>query len=327
MLLAFVFAFIFACFLEGYTTKLAIMLGSRKLASFFIVTLLSILVVIILSLALPLLYHQLILFLSGAPQLLASINKHLQTVAPNLYNFLETQGIASVLDYTLALLPQLSSQITQHLWDSTLAVANGIILVIFTPLITFYLLDDWPVIVSSVREMVPLRYRKAFKIDAQLISASISGYLSGQAKISLILAILYTVLLFFAGLPYYFLIGVSTGILTIIPYLGNITGLVIAHLVAFSNASNVLDVLPITLIFIACGITESMILSPKLLSKSVNLHPLWIIFAITIGGILFGFTGILLAVPFASIAAGFVRLGVAYYKESSYYIDETVDTH
>ncbi|WP_407635194.1 AI-2E family transporter [Neorickettsia risticii] len=326
MLFAFAFSFILAYFLNRSTTKLAALIGSRGIASLLVVTFLSILVILVLSLAIPLLYHQLILFLKGAPQLIAYIENSIKTSSPGLHSFLEERGMSSLFEYLLSLVPQLSTKITQHLWNSTLVLANIVILLIFTPVILFYLLQDWPKMTNAIKEIIPLKHRTTFNNQVTLMDASISGYVLGQMKISFILGVLYTVLLFFAGMPYYFLIGVSTGMLTIIPYFGNITGLITSHLVALSRASSILDVLPITLIFIFCGAIEGMFLSPKLLSKSVNLHPLWVIFSMTVGGMLFGLAGILLAVPVAATVAGFVRLGISYYKDSSYYKDEATNT-
>lgn len=327
MLFSFAFAFILAYFLNECTTRLATLIGSRNIASFLIVTFLSIAVLLLFSLAIPLLYNQLMLFSKGTPQFIVYLEESVKANSPQLHSFLEKNGISPLFEYVLSVIPTLSTKITQHLWSSTLAIANIVILALFTPMILFYLLSDWPKMVTSIREMVPVRYRDTFAGHMKLVDASISGYIVGQTKVSLTLGMLYTVLLFLIGMPYYFLIGISTGMLTVIPYFGTIMGFITAHLVALSHGYSILDVLPITLIFISCGVIESTYLSPRLLSKSVNLHPLWTIFSITVGGMSFGFVGVLLSVPVAAILAGFIRLGISCYKKSPYYRNETVDTH
>lgn len=190
---------------------------------------------------------------------------------------------------------------------------------ILTPLVAFYMMREWPNITKWVEDLIPRENEKTIKGLLKKIDGKLSGFIRGQISVAFLLGVIYAVALTVAGLNYGFLIGISAGVLSIIPMVGSTLGLLAAVAVAWFQAGDLQYVLIIAAIFIVGQIFEGNILSPKLLGDSVGLHPLWILFSLMAGGSLLGILGMLIAVPVAAVIGVVFNFVIDEYKQSPVY--------
>lgn len=211
----------------------------------------------------------------------------------------------------------------KSLWSSGRALVSLFSLVVVTPVVAFYLIYDWHRMIRTVDEAVPLQHRETVRQLAREIDAAIAGFVRGQTAVCLILGSFYAVALTVSGLNFGLLIGLISGLITFIPYVGSMTGLVLAVGIAVAQFwpawGSILVVLGI---FLVGQFLEGNVLSPKLVGGSVGLHPVWLIFALLAFGYLFGFVGLLVAVPMAATIGVLARFAVKRYRESSLYTGE-----
>lgn len=203
---------------------------------------------------------------------------------------------------------------------SGMALLNLTALIFITPIVTFYMLKDWDTIVASSRELLPPRWRPEVVSVMRDIDGILAGYIRGQTNVCLLLGFFYAVALWAAGLDYGIFIGMMTGILCFLPYVGIAVGATVGMIIAFMQFSG--DWLHIGLIggiFIIGQFAEGNFITPKLVGDKVQLHPAWIIFALLAGGSLFGFIGILLAVPVAAVTGVLARRAKKAYCRSDFY--------
>jgi predicted PurR-regulated permease PerM len=206
------------------------------------------------------------------------------------------------------------------LWAGGRALVSILSLLVITPIVTFYLLNDWPRLVRTLDGWVPLQHRETVHVIARDINAAIAGYVRGQSLVCLLLGIYYAVGLTLAGLNFGLLIGLISGLITFIPYVGSMTGLLLALAVAIAQFwpdwSWILIVIGI---FLTGQVLEGYVLTPKLVGESVGLHPVWLMFSLFAFGYLFGFVGLLAAVPLAAAIGVLVRFGLQRYRRSELY--------
>jgi predicted PurR-regulated permease PerM len=195
-------------------------------------------------------------------------------------------------------------------------------LVIVTPVVAFYMLYDWNRIVTKVDSWLPRRHRNTVRRLAREIDMAVAGFLRGQASVALILGSYYALALSLVGLNFGLLIGVCAGFLTFIPFVGSLTGLVIGTGVAIVQFWPEWTWIVVVMVVIGAGqFFEGYILSPKLVGESVGLHPVWLMFALFAFGYLFGFVGLLVAVPLAAAVGVLMRFALKRYLNSSLYSD------
>ena len=199
------------------------------------------------------------------------------------------------------------------------ALAGAAATIVLTPLVAFYMMREWPAMTKWVEDLIPRQDEKMIKDLLKQIDGKLSGFIRGQLTVAFLLGIIYAVALTIAGLNYGFLIGISAGVLSIIPMVGSTLGLIVAVAVAWFQAGTLEYVLIIGAIFVAGQIVEGNILSPKLLGDSVGLHPLWILFALMAGGSLLGILGMLIAVPVAAVIGVLASFVILQYKKSPLY--------
>lgn len=206
------------------------------------------------------------------------------------------------------------------LWTKGRALISIFSLVIITPVVAFYLICDWDRMVSNVDRLIPLPQRDTVRRLAREIDATISAYMRGQSGVCVILGSYYAIGLTLAGLNFGLLIGVVSGLISFIPYVGSLTALVLSLAVALAQFFP-----DWTSIFIVAGVVlvgqflEGNLISPFLVGHSVGLHPVWLMFSLFAFGYLFGFVGLLLAVPLAAAAGVLIRFAIGRYLESPFY--------
>jgi predicted PurR-regulated permease PerM len=193
-------------------------------------------------------------------------------------------------------------------------------LLVVTPVVAFYILVDWDRMIGSIDAWVPVRNRETVRRLAREINQAIAGFIRGQALVCLILGTFYAVALAAIGLNFGALIGMTAGFLSFIPYVGSLTGLVLSLGVAIVQFWPDWTMIAATLAVFGVGqFVEGNILSPKLVGHAVGLHPVWLMFALFAFGSLFGFVGLLLAVPLAAAAGVLVRFALSHYLASPLY--------
>jgi predicted PurR-regulated permease PerM len=200
-----------------------------------------------------------------------------------------------------------------------LAVVNLLSLFFITPVVVFYLVRDWTKVRASVDSWLPRHHADTIRGLLSDIDARMAGFLRGQALVCLFLAMFYATGLTLAGLSYGLLVGLMTGVLSFIPYVGMFVGMATGLAIAFFQFPSMVDVGIVLAVFLLGQFIEGNFVSPKLVGDRVGLHPVWMLLAIFAGGALFGFTGVLLAIPTAAAVGVLARFGLQRYLSSSLY--------
>ena len=187
------------------------------------------------------------------------------------------------------------------------------------PVVTFYLLRDWDILVASVRDLLPQRAAPTITKLAGEIDAVLAEFLRGQLTVMLALALIYTVGLWMVGLDLAFVIGMLAGLVSFVPYMGVVVGLSSAVIAAFLQFQDVVHLAGVAAVFGVGQVLEGMVLSPMLVGDRIGLHPVAVIFAVMAGGQLFGFFGVLVALPVAAAVVVVLRHSRDEYLKSAFY--------
>jgi predicted PurR-regulated permease PerM len=187
------------------------------------------------------------------------------------------------------------------------------------PVATFYLLRDWDILVTRIYNLLPRRIAPTTAKLAGEVDTVLSAFLRGQLYVMLSLACIYSVGLWVVGLDLALLIGLFAGLVSFIPYLGAIVGIVSACIAALVQYQELAQLVPVAVVFLIGQVLEGTVLTPKLVGDKIGLHPVAVIFSVMAGGQLFGFLGILLALPIASIVMVLLRHVHEIYRDSEFY--------
>jgi predicted PurR-regulated permease PerM len=206
------------------------------------------------------------------------------------------------------------------------AIFNVLTLLIVTPVVGFYLLRDWPGVISRIDGWLPRRYAGILRAQAHEVDRILSAWLRGQMICCVLLAIYYAVALSVVGLDLGLIVGLTAGLLSFIPYVGSITGLVAAIGLAFAQFPTWSGIIEVGAVFVVGQLLEGYVIYPRFLGDRVELHAVWVIFALFAGGAAFGFVGVLLAVPVAAIIGVLCRFWLRRYLDSQLYLDPPVTT-
>jgi predicted PurR-regulated permease PerM len=211
----------------------------------------------------------------------------------------------------------------KSLWSGGRALVSLFSLIVVTPVVAFYLIFDWHQMIDTVDSWIPLRQRETVRQLARETDKAIAGFIRGQSAVCLILGSFYAVALTLSGLNFGLLIGLISGLITFIPYVGSMTGLILSLGVAVAQFwPEYTPILIVLCIFLVGQFLEGNVLAPKLVGQSVGLHPVWLIFALLAFGYLFGFVGLLVAVPLAATIGVLSRFALNRYLESSLFTGE-----
>jgi len=190
---------------------------------------------------------------------------------------------------------------------------------VLVPVVTFYLLRDWDLLLDSLRALLPRRYADTIVTLVVECDRVLSEFLRGQLLVMLALSLIYSTGLWIAGIEFALLIGIAAGMISFVPYLGSIIGILIAGTVAFMQYQDMLHLMYVLAVFGTGQALEGMLLSPLLVGDRIGLHPVAVIFAVMAGGQLFGFVGVLLALPVAAVCLVLLRFLFEQYKNSNLY--------
>jgi predicted PurR-regulated permease PerM len=216
----------------------------------------------------------------------------------------------------LGLLGSLAGRVAQR----GVAIINLLGLLFLTPVVTFYLLRDWPQVLAAIDGALPRDNAAAIRNFAHEANAAVAGYIRGQALVCACLGTIYGVGLTLVGLQFGFVIGLIAGLISFIPFVGTLVGATLSIGMAIAQfAPDWIGVLKVGAVFLVGHLLEGNVLSPKLVGDRVGLHPVWIMFALLAGGSLFGFVGVLIAVPIAAVVGVLVRHLLGHYRASVIY--------
>jgi predicted PurR-regulated permease PerM len=293
---------------------------NRTVAALFIVGVLMVSLIVLMLLLVPLLLQQGTAFISHIPEYFKRVKELI--VDTNL-PWLNWIGGAEPNKTVSDLVGQVASWLlsfSYSLWTGGKALVSFASVLIVMPVVTFYLIRDWHPMIDKVDSWVPLDQRETVRQLAREIDAAIGGFLRGQLGVCLVLGCYYAVGLMLVGLDFALLIGLVAGVITFVPYIGSMTGLMLAASVAIAQFWP--DWKRITLvvaIFLVGQFIEGNIVSPKFVGERVGLHPVWLIFAMFAFGYLFGFVGLLIAVPLGAAIAVVLRFALRRYFASPLY--------
>ena len=321
--LPFVAGMVLAYFLDPVADRLERTGLSRTAATFLILIAFVVSLTIAMIILIPVLASQLAGFLGKLPEYLAQ----LQTLVTNFNpEWLEQrfgldagslrEGLSSLLTSGVGFF----TTVFESIWSSGVALFSIAGLFVVTPVVAFYMLLDWDRMVAAVDSWVPRDHVETVRKIFSDINTATAGFVRGQGTLCLILGVMYAIGLTLTGLNFGILIGLFAGLISFIPYVGSLVGLVLSVGVAFVQFwPDWTMVAAVAGVFFVGQFIEGNILQPRLVGKSVGLHPVWLMFALFAFGALFGFVGLLIAVPAAAAIAVLVRFAIARYLELPLY--------
>lgn len=323
ILLPFVAGMALAYFLDPVADQLERFGLSRVMATVVILVAFIILFALSLMIVIPLLATQASDLLSTLPGYIAKLQSLVTSFNPDILPpWISSQmgtikeGFAGVLAEGAGFLGTILKQI----WNSGLALVDIVSLLIVTPVVAFYLLLDWDRMIAKVDSWVPRQHVESVRQIATEMNTAIAGFVRGQGSICIILGLFYGIGLTAVGLNFGLLIGLFAGMISFVPYVGSMVGLVLSVGVAIVQFwPEYLWIGAVIAIFFSGQFVEGNILQPKLVGKQVGLHPVWLMFALFAFGALFGFVGLLVAVPAAAAVGVLVRFGLQRYLDSDLY--------
>ena len=292
----------------------------RTLATTIVTLGFVVLVVLLLFILVPALYHQLVSFIESLPSIVGMVRARVQPLIEDLWQAADqTTQIRQAAGDFVSRAVNWTLQALGGLVSGGLALVNILSLLFITPVVTFYLLRDWDRIVKHVDALLPREHAETVREQARLVNETLSGFVRGQATVCFLLGGFYAIALSLAGLNFGLIIGLIAGALSFVPFVGTIFGFVASVGLAFAQFDEWHRIAIVVAIFFVGQFVEGNFLTPKLVGERVRLHPVWIIFALLAGGTLFGFVGVLLAVPVAAVIGVLIRFAVSRYTASPLY--------
>jgi predicted PurR-regulated permease PerM len=323
ILLPFVAGMVLAYFLDPVADWLERRGLSRLMATIVVLITFIIMLALALVILIPILARQFYDLMSIAPEYLGKLQKMIMDFDPQWFEErfgVRAEDLRSGMESLLTSGVGFISAIFQSIWDSGVALFNIAGLLVVTPVVAFYMLLDWDHMVAKVDSWVPRDNVEVVRQIATDINASTAGFVRGQGTLCLVLGFMYAVGLTAVGLKFGILIGLFAGLVSFIPYIGSMLGLVVSIGVALVQFwPDWKMVVAVGVVFVIGQFIEGNILQPRLVGKSVGLHPVWLMFALFAFGMLFGFVGLLIAVPAAAAVAVLIRYAMSRYLASPLY--------
>ncbi len=322
ILLPFVAGMAVAYFLDPICDRLEKFGCSRNWATAIVSIGFAIVVVVALLILVPLFQAQILDFAGRLPGYVDAVTNR---VLPRLQSLAQRLGLGNLSDLRSGAGAQAGGIVAWvgaaliRLFSSGVALANLLSLLFITPVVAFYLLRDWDRLVVHMDGLLPRDHAATIRGQLCEIDRNLAGFARGQATVCLLLAIYYAAGLSLIGLDFGLAVGLGIGLLSFIPYVGSITGFVVAIGIALAQFDNWSSIGLVVVVFAIGQVLEGYVLTPRLVGNRVGLHPVWVIFALLAGGALFGFVGLLLAVPSAAVIGVLARFAVGRYRDSRYF--------
>lgn len=328
VLLPFAVGMTVAYFLDPAADRLERIGLSRLWATILITGLFFLFLIFLLILLIPTIETQITSFVQKIPASINTLHGRINVFIAQTREFLPSHYVeriqSTVNEHTGAVFGWIG-RFAGNVLSGGLAVVGSLSLLFITPVVTFYLLCDWDKMIDRIDSWLPRHNADVIRQQTALINETLAGFLRGQALVCLFLGALYGAGLTFAGLDLGLLVGLGAGAISFIPYIGSISGFLVGIGLAVAQSSDWSLPAMIAAIFALGQIIEGYILTPRLVGNRVGLHPVWIIFALLAGGALFGFLGLLLAVPTAAVIGVLSRFALQNYMNSALYCTRATD--
>ncbi|EDM71725.1 hypothetical protein RAZWK3B_20271 [Roseobacter sp. AzwK-3b] len=318
VILPFVLGGAIAYFLDPVADRLQRMGASRALAV-SLITLGALMVFVLMALlVIPTLVQQSLALIDTAPQFFNKFQQVLTERFPAIVD--ENSTLRQSLIAVGETIRERGGEVLNSLLSSAASLLNVVLLFVIVPVVAFYLLYDWDRMVGRIDELLPRDHAPVIRRLAGEIDQTLASFIRGMGTVCLILGTYYAVALMLVGLQFGLVVGALAGLITFIPYVGALVGGALAiGLALFQFWGDWVSIGLVVAIFVAGQVAEGNFLTPKLVGSSVGLHPVWLIFALSVFGALFGFVGMLVAVPVAASIGVLARFIVAQYMDSRLY--------
>lgn len=331
VLTPFVAAAMFAYLFDPLANRLERLGLGRNLAVSIVFLMLLLLLLLVLLLLVPYLSRQVAVFIRHLPDWLAWA----QNVAVPWLNqqfdlsleMPDTQSLIGILQEHWKEAGGVATSVVAGVSKSGLALLSWVTRLVVVPVAFFYLLRDWNVLIARIHELLPRSIEPTVSRLAHESDETLSAFVRGQLSVMIVLGIMYAIGLWAVGIDVGPLIGIIAGLISFVPYLGSITGILMGVIAALVQYGDWMHVLLVLVVFVIGQLLEGYVLVPRLVGEKIGLHPVAVIFAVLAGGELFGFLGVLLALPVASVLVVVLRYLDRRYRDSALYHTEASEMH
>jgi predicted PurR-regulated permease PerM len=328
VLLPFVTGMVLAYLLDPLANRLERLGMNRLLATLVIFLLVVVTITILIVMAAPVVIHELSYFIESFPLYVRRL--HELATDPNRpwLSKVIGEGLGEVersIDKFMALPGNWFGTFLTSVWSGGRALISIFSLGVVAPIVACYVLYDWDRMIVTIDNWIPPARRETVRALAREVDDTVGGFVRGQSAVCLILAIFYAATLWLMGLKHGALIGFSAGLLNFIPYVGSLSGLLISTCIAIAQFwPDWTSILLVPAIFLIGQSLSDYVLSPYLIGRSVHLNPVWLLFALFAFGYLFGFVGLLIAVPVAAAIGVLMRYALREYYKSPLYAPTSI---
>lgn len=293
--------------------------GLSRVAATTVITLVGLLAMVLLVLSvIPTLIQQTSALINAAPEIARRLQGFMIEKFPELTD--STSTIRTTLAEIGAAIQAKGAALAQGVLTSALSLLSAVVFIVVVPVVTFYMLLDWDHMVARIDAMLPRDHAPVVRRLAVEINDALSAFVRGQLTVCLTLGAYYATALMLVGLQFGLVVGAIAGAITFIPYIGALVGGALAiGLALFQFWGDWVSIGLVAGVFAVGQFLEGNVLTPKLVGKSVGLHPVWLMFALSVFGSLFGFVGMLVAVPVAAAMGVLIRFAMAQYQMSHLY--------
>lgn len=315
ILVPFITGIIGAYILNNPVTALTKLKIPRGVGALLIILGVLLLLGLLMMIAVPFLQKEFILLSRNMPALVQHFYSLINPVLDFAAERLPPEDIAKIKTQISGQFGSIMAWVIQfiiNVLSNGLALANVVSLVVLTPVVMFYILKDWPRFMEVIQSLLPTKNAHKIIHYTQVVDKNLSGYARGQMLVCLILAGLYSIGLLIVGLKNAVFVGIFTGCISFIPYIGALIGFLLSTLIHLSDSGTWNPLLSIGLVFLIVQAIEGNFLTPRFVGGRIGVHPVWILFSLLAGVTWFGFFGIVLALPAAAIISTVVR---AVWKE------------
>ena len=321
ILLPFVAGMLLAYLLGAPVNRLERLGFNRGAAALVIIGVFIVAVIVLIVLSAPFVGFEIAAFIDDFPVYIGRVHAFATDPARPRLRKIVVDGFG-IVEQSSGDIARLSAGWLTHslrsLWSGGRAVLSAFSLLVVTPIVAFYLVHDWNRIIATIDALIPAEHRRTVRTLARDIDDTVGGFLRGQGTICLILAVFYATALKLTGVDHGLLLGLVTGLLSFVPYLGSLTGLIVS--LAMTTAQYGLawpKIATVVAIFFVGQSVGDYVLAPRLVGRRVHLNPVWLMFALFAFGYLFGFFGLLVAVPVAAAIGVLVRFFLGRYRAAA----------
>ncbi len=322
ILLPFVLGMFSAYFLDPAADRLEKWGFSRTVSTLIITFCFFVCFVLLSILVVPVIAEQLAGLIASWPDYMNQFNERFSPQLTHWLGEFRSESIQSAVTDFSGMVAKFTGDFMSGLFQSGMAIVTFFSLILITPVVSFYLLRDWDRMIARIDSYLPRAHAKTIRQQARLIDQTLAGFVRGQLNVCLLLGAFYAISLSLIGLKFGIVIGLITGLLVIVPYVGWMLGATTGLAVAFFQFESYPPILAVLAVFVVGMCMEGYAITPKLVGEKVGLHPVWIIFGMLAGAALFGFVGVLLAVPVTAVLGVLIRFAIQQYLDSHYYRSE-----